>query len=575
MSENDKQALVANFDIWRSERASHLEKDVAFEYFTCGEILKDFDLTDEEIESGIIGGSNDGGIDGFYFFVDDMLTNSDQQPNSSPQYADLYLIQSKQTKGFSEEAVTKFQTFLVDLFELDTPVVQYTYLSTRAQEAISDFRRDFKQVRARIVRLSIHVCYATLSTGKIHKNVLARAEKLKSSVNKSVTADVNVSFWGVAEILASRRSIPKMDFLLPTANSLSVLDGSFVCLVSLTDYKLFLSDKNDTIRETMLAPNVRDYQGKSNRVNKEIRTTLESSNSREFWWLNNGVTVIADSCSLAGGALKIRRPQIVNGLQTSREIFSYFEAGGDDPQSRHILVRVLIPKDEVTRNEIIRATNNQTKIPAISLHATDKVHFDIKDALAEHDLFYDRRKGECKRVKNPIDRIVSIPQLAQSVIAILLQFPDEARARPQSYLNKDNQASKVFSEKIPLDLYTACTLTLRHVDSYLKSDSTFDKDLSRNIRFHIAMWAVAALCNSPSPKATEIALLLDSGSLLIPNKLLKDAASIVRVEFAKFGGSDSVAKGKAFTAKLKAMLRTRIKGPSPKAKIKATRIARP
>ena len=44
-----------------------------FELFTAEQILKDFDLSYEEIESGIIGGGNDGGVDSMYVLVNGEL----------------------------------------------------------------------------------------------------------------------------------------------------------------------------------------------------------------------------------------------------------------------------------------------------------------------------------------------------------------------------------------------------------------------------------------------------------------------------------------------------------------------
>ena len=42
--------------------------DDAFEVFSTELILKDADLSDEDIASGKSGGSGDGGVDGYFFF---------------------------------------------------------------------------------------------------------------------------------------------------------------------------------------------------------------------------------------------------------------------------------------------------------------------------------------------------------------------------------------------------------------------------------------------------------------------------------------------------------------------------
>ncbi|GAI16788.1 unnamed protein product, partial [marine sediment metagenome] len=70
------------------------------------------------------------------------------------------------------------------------------------------------------------------------------------------------------------------------------------------------------MRLNLFEANVRDYQGKVE-VNKAIGNTLLSAYSEDFWWLNNGVTVVASQASLSGKTLVVEDPQIVNGLQTS------------------------------------------------------------------------------------------------------------------------------------------------------------------------------------------------------------------------------------------------------------------
>lgn len=61
MSEWEIQALEANFDNWRKERAPQLASDRAFERYVIEMVLKNLDLNDEEIEYGWLGGADDGG----------------------------------------------------------------------------------------------------------------------------------------------------------------------------------------------------------------------------------------------------------------------------------------------------------------------------------------------------------------------------------------------------------------------------------------------------------------------------------------------------------------------------------
>ncbi len=65
-------------------------------------------------------------------------------------------------------------------------------------------------------------------------------------------------------------------------------------------------------------------KGKNN-VNSSISETLHRADDNDFWWLNNGVTVLASEATLVNNReLQIVNPEIVNGLQTSMEIYNYF-----------------------------------------------------------------------------------------------------------------------------------------------------------------------------------------------------------------------------------------------------------
>ncbi len=50
------------------ESSGYNDINTYFEHFAASQVLKDFNLSDEEIDSGNSGGSNDGGCDNLYIF---------------------------------------------------------------------------------------------------------------------------------------------------------------------------------------------------------------------------------------------------------------------------------------------------------------------------------------------------------------------------------------------------------------------------------------------------------------------------------------------------------------------------
>ena len=53
----------------KSEIAPQLSDDDFFNLFSCEQILKDFDLSYDELNDGIMEGGNDGGNDAIYTFI--------------------------------------------------------------------------------------------------------------------------------------------------------------------------------------------------------------------------------------------------------------------------------------------------------------------------------------------------------------------------------------------------------------------------------------------------------------------------------------------------------------------------
>ena len=170
---------------------------------------------------------------------------------------------------------------------------------------------------------------------------------------------------------------------------------------------------------------------------------------------------------MTGDTVTIENPQIVNGLQTSTQVAKYCSVDSED--GRKVMIKIVSSENEEVRDKIIKATNRQNPIQPATLRATDKIQRDIEAALKSVGLFYDRRKNYYKNQDKPLDKIVSIPLMAQALMAVILGRPDAARARPSSLIKKDDDYSSVFSEGFPIGVYTAIAELIRRVDVVLKN----------------------------------------------------------------------------------------------------------
>jgi hypothetical protein len=329
--------------------------------------------------------------------------------------------------------------------------------------------------------------------------------------------------------------------------------SSHVALVKLRDYMTFLSDEKGDIRRHIFDWNVRDYQGDVE-VNREIKDTLQDPDGPEFWWLNNGVTIVCSQAIAVGKTYTLENVQVVNGLQTSHNIHRVLSAAQDDHPAfdRAVLVRILVTGDDpATRDQVIRATNRQTSVPAASLRATDNIQRDIEAYFLGHGWFYDRRKNFYRNTGKSPERIVSIPVLAQAVMAMGLSRPDNSRARPSSLLKRDEDYRKIFSDKLPVNIYLWLASSLKAVDSFLAADAADVTTQERtNLRFHLAMVAAARLVGGKVWSPKQLQAVADKETP-IADADLPECLDLVRASFAAFQAktgysADKIAKGPDF-----------------------------
>jgi hypothetical protein len=554
MSELDIKALEANFEGWWKERAPELPKSDAFERYAIELIFRDLDPSDDEMASGWTGGGDDGGIDGIYFLVNRRFMPDEYKLPEDVSSVELHLVQAKNETGFGETPIEKMQLFVDDLLTYSKPVSSLTYYNQKVRDRIENIRSMYEAIIGRPHSLSVIFWYATKSDQDPNPKVKQRVENLKQRVVAHVSsAKPVVNFLNARALTAAFRSPPSKTAVLNIVQHMMCHDGSVVCLARLNDFATFLTDKDGSLREYILEPNVRDYAGKYNPVNRDIRSAIESSDIPEFWWLNNGITILADKCGVAAGKAEIDSPELVNGLQTSHELFNYFSEH-KKADIRNVLVRIILPPDEQMRRKITKATNNQTPVNPLSLRATEDIHFDIEELLRLYGVFYDRRKGEYRRLRKPISQIVSIKELAQAVIAVVLQKPDDARARPMSILGTDNGYQSVFDVNAKREIFLSSILLDRKVVAYLASREDLTRDAKNDIRFYMDTWLASRLSNKKRPSKADIAALSESVKQALPKDALDVCCDEIFSIYVKHGGSANAAKGTEMAASLMAKL---------------------
>lgn len=529
-----------------------------FEFFSAAQVLKNYELSDEELEYGHVGAGNDGGCDAIYTFLNNSIITDEQvQTLTAPKDSvlEFCIIQAKNTLSFNEDALMKWKTICCNLLNLSNVLNTYVdRYNENVLDAFQIFRDSYTKLITNRIKLNFNFYYVTLSN-ELHPNVIQQSEELKSLIKSLFpNANVNIAF------VDSNKLFEKYNISADTQMNLKLAEipispgqkKNYIALVDLKTYYKFIADENGAIRKKLFEANVRDYQGKNN-VNNCISESLNENDEEDFWWLNNGITILASEAVLATNKeLQISNPEIVNGLQTSTEICNYFTSNPEkiEAENRSVLVRIIVPENEEARDKIIFATNNQTNIPKSSLRVTDPIHLKIEMYLKSRGLYYDRRKNYYKNQGKKSYEIVSVSFLGQCLITLFVKRPDHARARPSTLLNDDEVYEKLYNESNNLEIYYKAAQLGKIIQKNVRLAGYSQAEKS-DILFYVLYAVVAKYLNK---RTIEYKDIIEMDLSKITDEYINDVRNIIYKKYKELGGNGRVAKSSDFINEIEPLL---------------------
>ena len=434
-----------------------IDDDKNFEYFSAEQILKIENLDEDEIDSGLIGNSKDNGIDGFYILLDGELINQIDQIEIESKYKEMkvYFHQYKNQYKIEENVVLKFNNAFKDILDFENKELKGW--NNELKEKILLLREIILKTATHAIKIKFiinHISKANSEDIKDNEAYWGKVDNLKKTIKSAGISrlDVEYDFIGGEELknLSYRKPEYSIDLILkdsPLTLEFGDNNIGYIALVSLKNYYNFIAD-NGNMRKYLFDSNVRDYQNKTV-VNKEIEDTIKTSTNIDFWWLNNGITIIAGKdSSQIGKKLSLKNVQIVNGLQTSYSIYNSLKNVDIDQieDNRSLFVKIIICDQKDIIDRIIRSTNSQNAISSGVLRATDHIQRDIEQYFLSKGYYYDRRKNYYKNLGKPRNKIISINLLSQCIVSLILpdKNPSKARSNPTILIKKDDDYNNVF-----------------------------------------------------------------------------------------------------------------------------------
>ncbi len=216
-------------------------------------------------------------------------------------------------------------------------------------------------------------------------------------------------------------------------------------------------------------------------MNEAIKQTLLSEKKENFYFKNNGITMICKKFSYNALQAKnwdviAENIQIINGGQTCKTIqHTLNEFPQEDYSQVFVLVRLYeLSEDQRQENEdliqeITLATNSQNPVDLSDLRANDALQKRLELGMKPFGYTYKRKKD----LSSSNDNIIPLSVAAQAIYAIWKRKPNVAKFRRKELFG--TLYDYVYTEDLNPAQVVIAALIYRYCDSQRKKTTLIDK----------------------------------------------------------------------------------------------------
>ena len=413
-----------------------------------------YNLSNELLKASVIDGTSDGGAD---FLL--------QDPNGS-ETSDLIIGQAKMKGSITFEeaknAVSKMVDFYVDLKGGNYQRVRAD-VATRFLSLYSEVSDEGK------IRFLL---YTTAPQNHIQERSLAKIVKDRLGDEDRYEFGVFFGKDVVEEIKEAESRRPYVE------SGKLTIDEANNCLRYGDDEAVIVNISAKSLRElyvlnsiNLFSMNLRYFVSKRD-IDSDIRTTIRED-SENFWFKNNGITIVCDEFKISGKELKLKNFSIVNGGQTTTLV--YKSNLNDSSPDFFIVCKVILSKGNNPDDrsdfilQVAKATNSQKPIKNSDLkaNAPEQVHF--ANEMNNVGVYYKTKRGESiPRQYRDYDYLNSdLPEVGKLSLAGIFQLPATSRNKPSTmYMDRYYQPTFETDQK----KVSGIIRDLLYMDSYFKGE---------------------------------------------------------------------------------------------------------
>ncbi len=266
----------------------------------------------------------------------------------------------------------------------------------------------------------------------------------------------------------------------------------------------------DEYGERIFQQNVRYLLGLRTRgINRQIlETAAEEARSKDFWYFNNGITMICRQIIEPPNrrTIILEDAQVINGAQTTYALHDAYTQGRLK-EDVEIIVKVIETTDREFMENVTLYTNSQNAIKLRDLSSNDSIQIKVQKVLDSYGYFYERKRGEFE-VSYPTrdakinrfghdykEKLLSNENAAQAFLALYLDKPAQAKSEKGRVFLKEiggfyNDIFKRNDEFLPEKLYIAWKL-LKFIENgkkeygqeYKKAEEKSTEEQKQTYRF--------------------------------------------------------------------------------------------
>ena len=488
--------FAKKFSITRTET----NDDDVFEDF--GNYVVASTLLEEELDNVKSVSTNKAqGIDGIVIIVNNRLVTEEADLGKFGQTEAIKIkigfIQSTTKNSFDEQ---KFSAFTDEVVKFLTGAIDIEPYSTIYKKLLDESGNFIDRIEE-----TPHISLFFLSARTAHNVGIEKINSEKTKItsrneieNKCLLEKISV--LQKEEVKVEYEKISKFHSIqmkfennIPLSSAENV-ELSLLATVKFSELKKLILTSDKNLKEKLFIENVRNYIG-STPVNLDIKKTLDAVTERNYFpFLNNGLAIICDKIErhpVKEKEFTLTFPRIINGCQTTNELFKKFKESADESSidNIEIVAKVISTNDNNLKKMIIYAANNQNSIDKDlqslnEFHEKIETYYSGKDERAFH-IYFERLRGQHSNVNPPYSR-VNIETLARVFISVFLRKPHEMKSNAVSVIDKFQKEGKIFnsSSQEPMQYYYCGVLWYWFNHLLINGNITM---LSKTMDMHILM----------------------------------------------------------------------------------------